>query len=196
MRSAVPPNPPDFDRHIGQAFFWIREIDERGMPVDMRFADAAYRKAEHLSRYRANELRDQAVRAELVEAAVYRASRANKENPILDAGGYVFRVFKRLVDERLSREKLISTHESDSLDRLGALRASSPLIEDEILTREILSAMDAETRWVWERRLLGYEVQEIAAELNITADCLSTRLRRGLRDVIGKLLRPGPNARQ
>ena len=66
-----------------------------------------------------------------------------------------------------------------------------PEIEDQVYSRELLDVMrevmDDKTIWAWERRMLGYRLEEIAAELNVSADTLSTRLRRG-RDAARKRL--------
>lgn len=195
MSSVLPFDSP-LPREALEPFFWIRTIDDRGNAVDQRFAEAAYQKVADFRRYRRNDLRDGAVRAELVEKAVYRSSRAQKSEPVRDISGYIFRTFMRLVDEHIGRDKRIECHDTPKLDQLGQREGSSAVedIENFIAQREVLDAMDAETRWACTRRLCGYEVQEIAAHLNISPDCLSTRLRRGMREAAQKLIRRGPTS--
>lgn len=185
MPSVVPPT-SDLHPDTSRAFFWISPTDERGIPVDKRFADAAYRKANDLRRYRSRELRDDAIRANLVETAVYRCSRAEREEPLTDVAGYLFRTFKRLVDEWIVRDQRIQHHPDEQLDRYNS-PSSFVDVEEAVARREALDAMDPESRWAWERRLVGFQVQEIARELNITPDCLSTRLRRGMEQAAGRL---------
>jgi DNA-directed RNA polymerase specialized sigma24 family protein len=180
-------------------FFWIRPVDEKGFEVDKLFEEAAYQNTRDLRLYRAQELLDEAVRAELVEKAVYAASRARKSEAVRDAKSYIFATFARLVDERITKERGLEHRPSSELEQFEVAGARSKTtistdIEEAILRRQVLEAMSPEDRWIWERRLLGYEVQEIAAELNVSADCLSTRIRRGI-DGVAKTLRLG-RARQ
>lgn len=171
-----------------QIFFWIRETDENGFEVDRRFVEAAHKRARDLRAYRARELPDEAVRAELVETAVYAASRAKRNEPVRDAKRYLVATFARLVDERIAKDRLLDHHSPDEIEQIPlASESAERNIERSIFCDEILTAMDAQDRWAWKRRVLGYEVQEIAEELNITADCLSTRMRRGLRQAARKL---------
>jgi DNA-directed RNA polymerase specialized sigma24 family protein len=52
-------------------------------------------------------------------------------------------------------------------------------VDDSILQKQLVKAIPSEEgRLCWQWRLAGYEVQEIATALNISADCLSTRMRR------------------
>jgi DNA-directed RNA polymerase specialized sigma24 family protein len=167
-------------------FFWIRPVDERGLQVDPSFAEAAYEKARDFRLYRAQDLRDEAVRAELVEKAVYAASRARKRDIIRDAKSYVFATFARLVDERIKKDRGIEHQLPVDIDRYTSANptdASSADIDDVILQQQILDAMSPEDRFIWKRRLIGYGVNEIAAELNITPNCLSVRIKRGIEEV-------------
>jgi hypothetical protein len=171
-----------------QPFFWIRPADENGFEVDKRFAEAAYQKARDLRLYRAQELQDEAVRAELVEKAVYAASRARKSEAVRDAKSYLFATFARMADERITKERALDHMTPAELDQfhvasVRSKKATLTDIDDAIFRRQVLDAMNAEDRWIWERRLLGYEVQEIAAELDVSADCLSTRIRRSIAEV-------------
>lgn len=176
---------------------WVNPVDVQGNPVDERFIDAAYGKAEDLMRYRASDLRDEAVRLDLIERAVHRASRAKKREPVRDFAGYLFSVFTRLVDDQVIRESKVVAVDSDCLEDFAARTATRGAdIEDTIQQQQILDAMEEPARWAWSRRLSGYEVQEIAAELDISADCLSTRMRRGLKAATARLFGYRSNERQ
>ena len=189
MSSTARPEYLEAPQAHDQIFFWIHPVDEEGFEVDPRFVEAAHQRARDLRTYRGGELLDDAVRAELVETAVYAASRARRDDPVRDPKRYVFTIFARLVDERIAKDRLLTHQAPEELEQLSvASPVGPPSIERRILCDEILDAMEPEDRWAWERRVLGYEVREIATELNVTADCLSTRMRRGLREA-ARLLR-------
>lgn len=172
---------------------WISEIDPTGQPVDPAFIEAGYRKEKDLFRLRRREFPDDARVASLIEEAVYRASRAVRKEPVRDAGGYLYRVYVNLLDEEIAKQVRTVSGEDRLLEHLANLSSATPDITEQIYGRELLDAMDPETRFVWERRLLGYEVQEIAREINVTPDCLSTRLRRGAKEAMKTLLRISDN---
>ena len=151
-----------------------------GNPWTKDFIKAAYEKAPDFLRYRATELSDEAIRADLVENAVYAASGAERRESFRDVRGYLFAVFKRLVDQRIGRDR----RENAPLpaDRDGRLVSRESEIEEQVYCREVLDilseVMDEKTIWAWNRKLLGYKLEEIARDLNVSANTLSTRLRR------------------
>ena len=185
-----PAFPIDESNSLSQrSSLWINPVDASGNRVDQQFIDAAHAKAQDMMRYRAHELRDEAVRFDLIEAAVHRASRAKKREPVRDFAAYLFSIFARLVDAKIEVEKKVVSVDADCLEDFAARRSDrGTAIEEAIHQSQILDAMEESTRWAWSRRLCGYEVQEIAAELNISADCLSTRMRRGLKAAAARLL--------
>jgi DNA-directed RNA polymerase specialized sigma24 family protein len=172
-------------------FFWIRPVDESGKSVDEALIRVAYEKAGDFLRYRAAELRDEAIRADLVETAVYAVSNTGRTEGFRDVRGYLFAVFKRLVDQRIARDRRENTQLPADRDGGPRIVSREPEIEGQVYNRELLDVMrevmDEKTIWAWERRMLGYRLEEIAAELNVSADTLSTRLRRG-RDAARKRL--------
>lgn len=185
-----------FHLHSGedQPFFWIGSVDEHGAMVDKRFAQAAYEKIRDFRRYRAQELLDEAVRADLVEKAVYAASRANRSEPVRDVKAYLFTTFARLVDERITKERDLEHASLSELERLHAVHSGFTTqrptsVENAIVRREILDAMGSEDRCIWERRLLGYGVQQIAADMNVSAKCMSMRMKRAVDRVTDTLRR-------
>lgn len=185
MSSSAPAFSPDaFENE--DVFFWIRPVDDRGVDVDPTFAEAAYEKARDFRLYRAQDLRDEAVRADLVERAVYAASRARKRDFIRDTKAYLFATFARLVDEQIKRDRGLEHKAPGEIDGYrGAIppSASAASIDEVILQQQILDAMSPDDRVIWKRRLIGYDVNEIAAELNITPNCLSVRIKRGVEEV-------------
>ena len=159
--------------------------------MDPRFTALAYRKEEDYFRYRAKELNDPAVTANLIEQAVYSASGAASHTVIEDPAGYLFRTFANLVEAHLAKAPRTIGFEPGYLaDIAGATDDPEDRLNDRIYRTQILGAMDNNTRWAWERRILGYDVQSIAKEMRVSADCMSTRLRRGLDAAIRRLLAP------
>ena len=166
---------------------WLSKVDVRGAPVDPRFIDAAYRKEDHFFRYRADKLKDEAVVANLVEDAVYYASRAEKKEPLRDVAGYLFRVFSNLADKEIARSShTINYGLPENFPKAPADNGQG--IINQIQIREILDRLEPDLRWAITRRTLGYEVREIAKAMNISADCLSTRMRRALKQTLHRLL--------
>ncbi len=179
-----------------QAFFWIAHVDENGFEVDRRFAEAAYERVCDFRFYRAHELSDEAVRANLVEKAVYAASRAQKSEPVRDIRSYIFATFTRLVDECIAKEPDVDQAPSSELERVQERRAAfnpqrPTKIENAIVRHQVLAAMSAKDRYIWERRLLGYRVQQIAGDMNVSVKCISMRMRRAV-DRVAETLRLRP----
>ena len=198
MSSSTPAEFLNLYRENSHVFFWIHPVDEKGFKVDKRLAKAAYQKARDLRHYRADELLDDAVRAELAETAVYIASRAKKSFPVLDAKAYVFKTFARLVDERIAKDNRLVVQATARLEELPEPVSHVWLdsLEDQVYRREVLDAMRPEDRQLWEKRMLGYELEELARELNVTPDCLSARARRGFEYALRKLNERLPSARK
>lgn len=159
--------------------------------MDPRFTALAYRKEEDYFRYRAKELNDPAVTANLIEQAVYSASGAAFNTIIEDPAAYLFRTFANLVEAHLAKAPRTIGFEPGYLaDIAGATDDPEDRLNDRIYRTQVLGAMDSNTRWAWERRILGYDVKSIAKEMCVSADCMSTRLRRGLDAAIRRLLAP------
>ena len=181
---------PDEQKHRKRnSRIWLSAVDPRGIAVDPRFIETAYRKEDEFFRYRVDKLKDEAVVANLVEEAVYSASRAAKKEPLRDVAGYLFRVFSNLADKEIARAPQTVNCEPLLLENSSrAATENAQQIINQIQVREILDEMDPDLRWAIMRRTLGYEVQEIAKALNISPDCLSTRMLRGLKETLQRLL--------
>ena len=195
MSSALTAN--SFPNDQESRFFWIRPVDEEGQPVDPELAQVAYSKGEELRVYRRRELTDDAVRADLVERAVYTTSRIRRSTDIQEPAGYILTTFSRMVDRYIARANArLQTAESELLDRYhsGApvlSRSVTPEdLDNAVLAEQIINAIPAdEDRWCWKCRLLGYEVQEIASDLNVSPECLSMRMRRSAKKALARLNR-------
>ena len=143
-------NPQQSDR------IWLKEVDADGRTVDPRFIEAGYRKENEFFRYRSDKLKDEAIIANLIEEAVYRASRANNQKPLRDVGGYLFKIFSRLADREIARSSRTVSCETGLLDNLRGSRSEKNLhVLNRIRIREILDAIEPDLRWAIERRILG-----------------------------------------
>ena len=110
---------------------WIPERDAKGTPADPSFVKAAHENAKRILRYRASELTDSARRAELLEAAVFRASKARKSKPVEDRARYLFRIYAALVNREIARSPRTVNTEPATLDFL-ATAFSSHKVESEM----------------------------------------------------------------
>ena len=187
--SAAPPFSDRENNPKTSSRIWLHEVDPDGRPVDPRFIEAGYGKEQEFFRYRADKLKDEAVIANLVEEAVYRASRAKKREPVSDIGGYLFRVFANLADREIARSpRIVSCDPVLAGDLRRSSSQAGKQIIDRVQVREIFEAMEPALRWAVERYTLGYGLQEIANEMDVSADCLSKRIRRGLKYTLKRLL--------
>lgn len=186
MPSAVP-FPRNHPR--GTRLIWLGDVDPEGRPVDPSIKELAYQKQEELARYRAAEMTDQAEVATLIEQAAYRTSKAASERSLEDPAGYLFRTYANLVDRTLRRTIKAFGMEGQILAEIAASSETDP--EDALvkrLTRQrVMESMDEIGRDLWERRLLGHELPELAAEEGQSVDYLGKRLRRAAERAIRQL---------
>jgi hypothetical protein len=181
----------ELECHVGsQTLIWIPETDARGTLANPLFAKAAYENQVNFFKYRADEFSDPAARADLLERAVFRASRATTIEPIEDHTRYLFRTYATLVDDALSSSVKTLNAEPAALEFVGATnsgRDAEAHIINGIYRQEILAAMPDEARWLWERRIIGYTFQDMADETHESADTLNARARRGAKEAFRRL---------
>ena len=97
-------------------------------------------------------------------------------------------MFSNLADKEIARVPRTIDCEPQTLENFSRARTENgEQIIKQIQVREILDELEPDVRWAIMRRTLGYEVQEIAAEMNISADCLSTRMRRAVKQTLRRL---------
>jgi len=122
----------------------------------------------------------------LLQAAVDAASKAVHRNPIMNPGGYLISVYHRLVDRYLKREQRMIFVEDSVLEHLAnEANAVSfeEILHNRLLLRTVMDAMDPDTLQIFTWRLYGFSVNEIALELSVKPNCVSTRFTRGLKAV-------------
>jgi DNA-directed RNA polymerase specialized sigma24 family protein len=182
------PLAPEFDFSIGsKTLIWIPKTDAKGTVADPLFAKVAYDRQNEFFRYRAEEFADPAARADLLEQAVFRASKAKTKAPLEDRQRYLFRTYQSLVDEAIAGTVKTIPAEPFVFESLTAKRNAEQEIYDALRKREALEAMPEDSRTVWEKRILGFTFDEIAEELHESADTLNMRARRGVKEAIERL---------
>ena len=172
-----------------RGLIWLRDPDPDGHPLNPIIEELAYRTEPEIAAYRANEMRDDAEVANLLERAVYQASRVANNGEIRDPAGYLYTTYANLVDQTLRR-----TINALGLENqvLAELAISSPDTEQKLikkLTRqEIIALMGEKDQELWELHLVGYDIPQLAAEMGQTVDYLGKRLRRALERALRRLL--------
>jgi DNA-directed RNA polymerase specialized sigma24 family protein len=124
----------------------------------------------------------------VIEEAAYRSSGAAFEKTLDDPSGYLFRTYTNLVDRTLRKTLKSFGLEQHVLAHLA--RCENP--EDEIISelgrQQMLGYMDEKGRELWDRRLLGYTVEEIAIQEGQNGDHVGKRLRRAIQGAVRRLL--------
>jgi DNA-directed RNA polymerase specialized sigma24 family protein len=163
---------------------WVSPTDRAGRPVDARFLEAVRLIGGDLLRYRSGEFDDVSAAAELIEVAVHRCSRVAQVKGVTNPTAYLTRTYRRLVDVEIAkrRKHVELTAASESLERYDF----ESVMHDRIHVKKLLDSMDDEIRKLYLRRLVGFSVDEIARERNLSAKRLSERMRRGLRKALDR----------
>ena len=170
--------------------FWIHKKDDKGRPLDEKIVKAAEEVAPTLARYRQHEIRCESTTNAMLQAAVEAASRAKRTKPIDNPIGYLTFAYKRIVDRFLNREKKLVPVDDTFLEDLSNSRGNTSfeeVLHNRLLLEKLLNSMDTETRQVFDWRLRGFSMNEIAKELRITPNSLSARYTRGLKKAMNKL---------
>ncbi len=159
---------------------WVSPVDSQGLPADPMFLQAAERIGSDFCNYRSRDINDPSRALDLAERAVYLASRARKTRPVEDAVAYLFRTFTNLVDREIERARRSVPLDENLLHAIGRRRAAEPeaAMEKIITWRETLDSLDPTMQWVFWRLYWGFSVNEIAAQLGISPNTLSQRIRR------------------
>ncbi len=183
--SAALPFPRKFSRRAN--FIWLGEADPDGRPLDPRIKEVAYQKQADLARYRADEMTDEAEVASLIEQAVYATSKIASERDLNNPAGYLFRTYTNLVDTTLRRTVEAFGLESHVLAHIAKSESPEQVIVKSLTRQKLVDCMDEKGRALWERHLLGYGIDELAAEEGQTADYVGKRLRRAAKRALHRL---------
>lgn len=176
------------DNGVRRNLIWLADVDSRGRRLHPDIGELVYARHSELARYRSEELGDDAQIATLIEEAAYRTSEVAYDRALNDPASYLFRTYQNLVDTTLRKTIRSLGLEHQVLSHLA--RCENP--EDQILTnitrQRILQSMDDKGRELWERNLLGYTVNEIAAQEGQSGDYVGKRLRRAMQGAVRRLL--------
>jgi hypothetical protein len=191
--SAALPFPRDNHRRPN-SLIWLGDADPAGRPLHPIIKDLAYKREPELVRYRSKEMKDKAEVASLIEEAVYRTSKAAFETPLSRPGSYLYRTYVNMVDKKLREAVEAFEMESYLLERIVSIDKGNQVEEAAVrrLTRQkVFDSMDDKGRSLWNRHLLGFEVDELAAEEGQNAEYIGKRLRRATQRALRRLLLGG-----
>jgi len=149
----------------------------------------ACRNLTELARYRASEITDEAEIESLIEEAAYRASRAAHEKTLDNPASYLFKIYTHLVDRKLRRTVKHFGMEAQVLSQIAHSGNPEITLVNSLTREKVFNSMDEKSRDLWERRLVGYGLDELAAEEGQSVDYLGKRLRRATERAMRRLLR-------
>jgi DNA-directed RNA polymerase specialized sigma24 family protein len=153
-----------------------------------RTAAALWPFAEQLAR---NNLHDSMAGQKLMLKAVVNVSSALEveQKSIRNLKGYLFVTYKRLLLEELNKRR--KQEESDARELRQSAeaerRGKADDLERKILVQELVQRMDGDMRYVFERLILGYTFEEIAAEQNTPSNILRNRYHRMLKRLVKQI---------
>ena len=171
--------------------FWFNDKDRNGQPLDENVLKTAEKIAPVLTRYRHQEIDCESKCNDMLQEAVEAASRATRRNPISNLAGYLARTYKHIVDNFLERKIRLIPVDDDFLENLANAQHAPSFEEwmhNRLVLEKLLKSVDRETRLIWNWRMAGYSETEIAKLLGITANTVSMRVTRGLKEAAKDLL--------
>lgn len=151
--------------------FWIRDKDDFGRPLNPDVLSAAERIWERVLYLAESKLNDRTRAAEVLELAalaVSRALRRRGREPIRDLDAYLYWACTRRFARIAAKESRVQFgHEPGRLELIAANAVDCGLDEfyDEVQLKELLSCMDARTRWLFALRCQGYSWPETAKQM-------------------------------
>lgn len=175
------------DNSIRRNSIWLAKVDAKGRRLHPAVEELAYSKEAELARYRADELGDEAHITTLIEEATYRTSEAAFEKTLDDPFAYLFRTYTNLVDRTLRKTIKSFGLEQNILAHLARAESPENEIINELGRQQILGCMDEKGRELWERRRLGYTVEELATQEGQSGDHVGKRLRRAMQGAVRRL---------
>jgi len=175
--------------HNRRGLIWLRDPDPDGHPLNPVIAEIAYRKEGEILAYRAEEFRDDAEAANLLEQAAYKTSRVANRIELKDPAAYLYTAYTRFVDATLRTTIQVLGMQPDVLALLAACRIETEQDLIKQLTRqEIIALMDEKDRELWELLLVGYKTGHLAAKTGQDVCYIGKRLRRALERALRRLL--------
>ena len=171
--------------------FWFNDKDRNGQPLDKNVLETAEKIAPVLTRYRHQEIDCESTCNDMLQEAVEAASKASRRNPIANLAGYLARIYKHIVDNFLERKNKLIPVDDDFLETLANTQQAPSFEEwmhNRLVLEKLMKSVDRETRLIWSWRIAGYSESEIAKRLGTSANNVSMRVTRGLREAAKHLI--------
>jgi DNA-directed RNA polymerase specialized sigma24 family protein len=162
----------------------VADVDPKtGLPVDARFKEVATAITPTVIAYRKTDLRDDSVRADLAESAIYSTNRSLKGKSCDNLEAYVLTSFRRRVDAYVKRSERIVSY--DAVPHGCSLIASVPQTgenaEINVELAQALKRMSPDLRYLVLRRLRNNDSPKaIARDVATSPEAVSVQLSRGL----------------
>jgi RNA polymerase sigma factor (sigma-70 family) len=167
---------------------WIWQSDSSGTAVETDLLDAAQRNWARVHSYAQRFQQDPSTAAEIFEEVLLSLSRAMRAhrgsgNPIRNLDSYLYVAFVRRLNRHMARQpKIHYVGSLQDLDALGGIqtRSTRPIVEDELLVRELLKYTNQRTRRMFFLRMSGYSWKEVARILRTTANSAQVLFNNGM----------------
>lgn len=162
------------------SLIWLGDADPQGHPLHPEIRELGYQKEADLIRYRAAEMKDEALVASLIEEAVYRTSRAAHRLSLSDPGAYLYCTYRRLVDQTLQGAVLVVNVDDSVLDQFPCAQCAEEDLINAMARDQTLDSLDHKGREILRGLILGYQVRELANREGQSPECIRKRLRRSV----------------
>jgi len=173
---------------------WIGGEDRQGLPVHPPVKEAASRIWSRVVYYVRKERRDVAEAAEILEEAVFSVSRRltadNDLEPIRSIDSYLFHSFVNVFVRRAKREDRIQYYDApEALDGFELRRTEDGVAEldNEILLKQVISAMSPRVREMFALRCAGHSWAEVGRQFGIKKHNAEVQFAHGLKKAKEKL---------
>jgi RNA polymerase sigma factor (sigma-70 family) len=171
--------------------FWFHDKDRNCQPIDTNVLKTAERIAPVLTRYRHQEIDSESTCNDMLQEAVEAASRATHRKQIANLAGYIASIYKHIVDKCLDRKNKLVAVDDDFLASLANAHPAPSFEEwmhNRLVLEKLIKSIDRETLQIWSWRIEGYSESEIANRLGITANAVSVRITRGIKQAAKDLI--------
>jgi len=177
---------------------WVWQRDESGTTIETELVDAARRNWARVLAYAQRHQQDSSRAADILEAVLLSLSRAKRAHAKLGSSirnldNYLYSAFVRRLNRQLAKQPHIETvgslQDLDALTGIGTPGAS-PLIEDELLIKELMGYMNERTRRMFSLRMSGYSWKEIARRLRTTVNNAQVLFNYGLGKARSRIMKP------
>ena len=176
--------------------FWMAGIDRKGKPIPQVLLDAAEQVWPRVLYLAERELKDTAVAAEILEAAVRVVSRQmdrkGPEDRILDTDSYLYWTAARILCRRLKRHQMIqmiADLEEAAVPKRGSHWNRVTKAEKTTLVNEVMRFMDTRTRRIFLLRVKNYTWAEIGEKLGLTETNAAVQFSHGINQARQRILK-------